>query len=239
MTNGDHYCHPQKKENLSFQKNVDDLFALVKELKMKRAKLFCHSMGTLLGMEFTKQHPELVANLVLAGVLIPKSDSLHTVFSKQYEERIHFLLNRQEVFDLIKPYKDKGIERLGAVSEIENSMFSHKELTEYWRIQYAAVNIYDIKNYNLLKGGRAYYNQDASIMVETVNWKYDYRNPMNNTKTTIINGAYDFFDFNGDCFKSLLKGFPNIQLDIIPDAGHVSWVDNPELFRQYLLAALR
>lgn len=230
---------PTKKENLTFQKNVDDLFDLIKALKIRKAKILCHSMGTLVGMEFVKQHPELVSNLVLTGAIIPKSDSLKSVFSERYNKQVSFLLNRQEVAEQIKPFKDKGVDSLKSISDIEKSKFSHKDLTEYWRISYAAVNIYDINKYNLLKGGRAYYNQDASAMVETVNWDYDYRGAMNSTKTTIINGAYDFLDFNGDNLRTLLNGFPNIRLAIIPNAGHNSWVDNPKLFRHYLLKALK
>ncbi|SKB33780.1 alpha/beta hydrolase fold [Salegentibacter salinarum] len=51
-------------------------FELTKALKLEKVKLSCHSMGTLIGMEFTKQHPDLVTNLVLAGALSPKSNSL-------------------------------------------------------------------------------------------------------------------------------------------------------------------
>lgn len=77
---------PTKKENLTFQKNVDDLYSLVKALKLKKAKILCHSMGTLVGMELTKQHPELVSNLVLTGTIAPRSDSLRSVFSERYEK---------------------------------------------------------------------------------------------------------------------------------------------------------
>lgn len=230
---------PTKKENLTFQKNVDDLYSLVKALKLKKAKILCHSMGTLVGMELTKQHPELVSNLVLTGTIAPRSDSLRSVFSERYEKQIYFLTKRQEVAELIKPFKDKGVDSLKSILDIEKFKFSHKELTEYWRINFAAANIYDIKKYNLLKGGRAYYNQDASVIVETVNWNYDYRSVLNNTKTTIINGACDFLDFNGDNLKALLDEFPNIRLEIIPNAGHNSWVDNPKLFKQYLLKAIK
>lgn len=230
---------PTKKENLTFQKNVDDLYALIKSLKLKKVKLFCHSMGTLIGMEFTKQHPDLVSNLVLAGAIIPKSDSLKSVFSNRYEEQIDFLTHRKEVTELIKPYKDNGIDNLKSIQDIEKSKLSQKDLTEYWRINYAAVNIYDIKKYNLVKGGRAYYKQAASIMTETVNWNYDYRDVMNNmTKTTIINGDYDFLDFHGKILKSLLIRYNRIELKIIPNAGHVSWIDNPLLFKKYLYEAL-
>lgn len=161
---------PTKKENLTFQKNVNDLYELVKALKLKKSNILCHSMGTLVGMEFVKQHPELVSNLVLTGTIIPKSDSLKSVFSERYDRQVSFLLNRKEVAEQVKPFKEKGIDSLKSIFDLEKSKFSHKDLTEYWRINFAAVNIYDIKKYNLLKGGRAYYNQGASVMVETVNW---------------------------------------------------------------------
>jgi pimeloyl-ACP methyl ester carboxylesterase len=192
-------------------------------------------------MEFTKQHSELVSNLVLSGTILPKADSMQSVYSERYEKQVDFLMNgRQEVDELLKPFKDKGADKpFHTISDIDKSNLSHKDLTEYWRIRFASVNIYDVKKYNLVKGGGAYYKGEASVMTETVNWNYDYRSVMNNTKTTIINGAYDYMDFDGDTLKTLLNGFPNIQLYIIPDAGHNSWIDNPKLFKQYLLTALK
>ena len=233
---------PTKIENLTFQKNVDDLYALVKDLKLGKVKLFCHSMGSLVGMEFLLQHPELVSNLVLTGAILPKCDSIQTIFSERFEKQVDFLMNgRQEVDDLLKPFKDRGADaQFPSLSDIEKTNLSHKEMTDYWRLIWATVNIYDVKKYNLLKGGRAYYKGEAVIFGETVNWNYDYRSVMNNTKTTIINGEYDFLDFHSDSsLETLLNGFPNIRLVIIPDAGHNSWIDNPKLFKQYLSTALK
>ncbi|MCR9229278.1 MAG: alpha/beta hydrolase [Flavobacteriaceae bacterium] len=230
---------PTGKENLTFQKNVEDLYELTKALKLKKVKLLCHSMGTLIGMEFTKQHPSLVTNLVLTGALIPKSDSLQSVFSKRQKSQVNVLMNRKEVRKHAQPYKDKGIDSLKSIKDIERSRLTHKDLTGYWRLKFAAVNIYDITKTNLLKGGRAYYKPEASAMSETVNWDYDYRNSMNdNTKTMIINGAFDFLDFDGKIYHSLIKGYPNIQLNIIPDAGHNAWIDKPRLFEEYLVKGL-
>lgn len=230
---------PAKKENLTFQKNIDDLLALTKALKLKKVKLFCHSMGTLIGMEFVRQNPGLVSHLALAGALIPKADSMQSVFSSRHEEHVSFLLNRKEVKDLIEPFKARGIDSLRSIQDIEMSKLSHKDLTEYWRISFAAANIFDVSKYNLVKGGRAFYKQGASVMSETVNWDYDYRNVLNTrTRTTIINGDHDFFDFHGKTFSSLLKGYNEIELKIIPNAGHNSWIDDPLLFQKYLETAL-
>ena len=227
-----------KKENLTFQKNVDDLYALVKALKLQKVKLFCHSMGTLVGMEFLKQHPDLVSKLVLTGAVLPKSDSLKSVFSERHHRQIEFLMKRKEVTDLIQQYKNKGIDSLKSIEDINRSQLSHRDLTTYWRINFAAANIYDMSKANLIKGGRAYYKQIAAVMAETVNWKYDYRDLLDN-KTTIINGQFDFFDFNGETFKQLLKDHKNIEFYIIPNAGHNSWIDNPSLFKKLLLKGLK
>ena len=229
---------PTATENLTFQKNVEDLHALVMALNVKKVKLFCHSMGTLIGMEFTKQHTELVSDLVLAGTIIPKSDSSGSVFSERYQEQVNFLMTRKEVQDLLKPYNDKGIYKPWQRME-KDSTYTYKELTEFWRIIFASSNIYDINKHHLLKGGNAYYKKDAAVISQTVNWNYDYRDVMNNkVKTTIINGDYDFLDFNAETLKELLKDYKNIDLLIIPDAGHNSWIDNPDLFRKYLLQGL-
>ncbi|MGY5849934.1 alpha/beta fold hydrolase [Salegentibacter sp. F14] len=230
---------PTKKENLTFQKNVGDLYALIKALELRKVKLFCHSMGTLIGMEFTKQHPNLVTNLVLAGALIPSSDSLQSVFSDRQNNQVNFLNSRKEVQKFTQPYKDKGIDSIKSIQDIGKSMLTHKDLTDYWRLRFAAVNIYDLTKSNLLKGGRAYYNPDASVMSETFNWDYDYRSVMNEkTKTTVINGAFDFFDFDGKTYRTLIEGYPNIHLNIIPDAGHNAWIDKPKLFEKYLIQGL-
>lgn len=231
---------PAQKENLTFQKNVDDLLALTKALKLKRAKILCHSMGTLVGMEFTEQHPESVHNLVLTGAVLPKSDSLRSVFSERHDQQIEFLKNRKEVKDLMAPFKAKGVDTLRTIADIDSSPLSHKDLTEFWRIKFASVNLYHVDRHHLLKGGKAYYKGNAAVMAETVNWDYDYRKVLNDsTKTTIINGAYDFLDFNGEMSTRLLEGYDNIDLKLIPNAGHNSWIDEPQLFRDYLQEALR
>lgn len=230
---------PAEKENLSFQKNVEDVEALIEALKVENIKILAHSMGTLAAMEYVKQRPETVSNLVLTGALLPQSDSLQTNFSERQTEQINYLMNREEANTLRKPFVKKGVDSIFTPEQINKSELTHKDLTEYWRINFASVNLFHVEKYNLLKGGRVYYNQDAAVMGETVDWKYDYRPVLNDqVKTTIINGAYDFIDFNGEEFKKLLKNYNKIELKIIPQAGHNSWIDDPVTFRQHLEEAL-
>jgi|SRR5699024_4421362 len=152
---------PADKENLTFQKNVDDVEALIKDLGSKQIKILAHSMGTLVAMEYVKQHPESVSHLVLTGTLLPKSDSLQSVFSERQNEQINFLMTRESAQTLRKPFVKKGADSLKTPEQIAASGLSHKDLTEYWRINFASVNLYHVGRYNSLKGGRIYYNPEA------------------------------------------------------------------------------
>ncbi|RRJ92746.1 alpha/beta hydrolase [Paenimyroides tangerinum] len=222
---------PAPKEKLTFQKNVGDLDLLIKQLGTQKVKIMAHSMGTLVAMEYLNQHPEKVSNLVLIGAILSKSDSIGSVFSKRSNEQVKFLSTRQEIKDLpiYKRYK-----------ELNGKFSSDRERTDFNRMAFAMSNIYKIDRYQLMRGGFHYYKADASVMVETVNWKYDYRKQLHdNTKTTIIFGDYDFLDFNGTIHQELIKDFKNIHFKLIKSAGHNIWIDQPEVFRKELDLALK
>src|SRR5690606_41886999 len=138
-------------------KNVEDLAALVRALRRPSVKLFCHSMGTLVCMEFMKRHPNKVSAMVLAGAIFAKADSEKDVFSPRMERQVAELLNRPEVTKLLKPYLDKGIEKLRTVEDIDASRLTHTDLTDAWRIKFAATKIFDITRYDGEKGGGACY----------------------------------------------------------------------------------
>lgn len=222
---------PAPKEKLTFQKNVGDLDLLIKQLGSKKVKIMAHSMGTLIAMEYLQQHPDKVSNLILIGAILSKSDSMESIFSKRYEDQIAYLTSRQEVKDLpiYKMYK-----------ELNRKMPTDQLRTELNRMFFAASNIYKIDRYKLMRGGFHYFKEDASVMVETVNWKYDYREVLNNkSKTTILFGDFDFLDFNAEAYSRQIKEYPNIQLRLIKQAGHNIWIDEPELFRKDLDRALK
>lgn len=222
---------PAPKEKLTFQKNVGDLDLLIKQLGGKKVKIMAHSMGTLVAMEYVKQHPEKVSNLVLIGAILPQSDSIGSVFSKRSQEQIKFLSTRPEVKNV--PIYKKYIAS-------KRQLTSDRERSDFNRMVFAMSNIYKIDRYKLMRGGFHYYKEDASVMVETVDWKYDYRKSLHdNAKTTIIFGQYDFLDFNGEVYKGLIKEYPKINFKLIPLAGHNIWVDEPERFKKELDKALK
>jgi pimeloyl-ACP methyl ester carboxylesterase len=213
---------------ITFQKNVEDLYYLTKALKLKKVKLLCHSMGTLIGMEFQKQYPDVIEKLVLVGSLFIKSDSAQTIFSKQMEKNIEWLITQKKYTDLITRYEER------------KEKLSDKEKTEFWRIQFAGANIYNIDKWNLVKGGQAYYNPNTgSLMSKSFDFKYDYSTSLTKNKfnATLIQGQYDFLDFEANKHKQLIGRLP-VNIVVIKNAGHNIWIDQPKLFRRELIRAI-
>lgn len=222
---------PAPKEKLTFQKNVSDLDLLIRQLGNKKVKVMAHSMGTLVAMEYLSQHPERISNLVLVGAIPSKADSQEGVFSKRTQDQIKYMNSRPEVKELpiYKRYK-----------ELKGKFTSDRERSDFNRMAFAASNIYKVDRYKLMRGGFHYYKEDASVMTESVNWKYDYRKWLNdNSKTTLIFGDHDFLDFNGEVHQELIKNYKKIDFRLIKSAGHNIWVDQPEIFRQELDKALK
>ncbi len=239
---------PAAKEDLTFDHSVEDLHALVKELRVGKVKLFAHSMGTLIAMEFIKRYPKMVDNVVLVGAVISKSENSKSLHSERVLEQIKMLQDRKEVQGLLQKYRDKGDGRVVdnakgqrmSVEDLERSRLSHKELTEAWRIHFAAVNIYDMGKRQLLKGGKSFYKGIAGVKAQTVDWNYDYRKALQeNGRTTLIQGGRDFLDFDAKVHKELLSEYPAVNIEVIKNAGHNVWVDKPKDFYRQLRRALR
>lgn len=228
---------PSNKEKLLFGRNVEDLYKLINELNISRANLFCHSMGTLVGMEFAERYPHRVKNLVLCASLPLKSEGIDDIFNSRYKQQVQFLQERDSVRQLLAPYLNKQGPDSSQIRYYNyQSELSDREQTELWRIQFASVNIYDISKWRKVKGGRAYYKQEAAKMANSVNWRYDYRKTLNSgMRTSVIMGDHDFVDFHGQNLKQQVLNYKNIEIEIIEDAGHNIWIDQPALFQKVFI----
>lgn len=230
---------PMAKENLTFDKNVEDVAELVRALRIPKVKILAHSMGTLVAMELQKRHPDLVSNLVLVGAIFPKVDSIDEVFSERMKKQANQLQQRKEVQELLEPYLNKGYNSIKSLEDIGKSPLSHRDLTDVWRIRYASVNVYDIRKHRLVKGGRAFYKGEGSAMSDSFRWKYDFRESLAaNGKVTFIQGDHDYLDFNAETLRKQLDGFPSVRLMVIANAGHNVWIDSPARFREGLRNSL-
>lgn len=222
---------PGPEDQLTFEKNVHDLDLLIGQLKLQKVKIMAHSMGTLVAMEYVHKYPKKVSNLVLIGAIPTQSDSLGSVFSKRYEENIHFLSTRDEIkaLPIYKKYK-----------QLNGKFESDLDYSDLDRLRFAATNIYKIERYKKMRGGFSYFMEKASGMFNTVNWNYDYRASLNDKCiTTLIQGDFDFIDFKATKHIELLKPYPKVKVVLIQQAGHNIWIDAPVEFRKALNMALK
>jgi proline iminopeptidase len=210
---------PTPQSKLTFHDNVEDLKELIDELKVKKPKFLCHSTGTFVAMEFLKRYPEVAGRVVLVSALLPKATKYEDVFSKRVYEVAAGLEKRPEYLALVERYKRR-----------ENEL-SDKERTEYWRIQFANYNTFHVERWRFVKGGKAYYKGEAAVMGKANIWNYDYRPTLSrHGKVTFIQGNKDFLDMDAVLMTELLKNYSGITLEIIPDAGHLIWIDEPTAF---------
>jgi pimeloyl-ACP methyl ester carboxylesterase len=220
---------PCKSSKITIENHIEDLKRLIDELNLKKVKIFCHSMGTRIGMEFINRYPERTSNLVLVGSVFSKMDSITDIFGTRLQEQVKYLQERENIQQLLALFED-------------DSLLTDKEKTEKWRIKFASTNIFDISKRREMQGcGYAFYKQESAnaIMRNGLTWTYDYRKVLNAGNVTIIMGSYDFIDFNAEKHKEQLKEYPNITLRVIENSCHSVWVDNPEIFRNELKKSLK
>lgn len=224
------------KENISMPNNVQDLETLRKALGLKKMNLISHSAGTYLAMEYLRNYPQNVKNLVLVGATDPKNGDLKFFTEKEIEA---YKLHAQEAKRFIERAEvQQEIRKAG----LDTSNLSPKQEYQLWRIESAAGSIYKIDRWRQ----NIYFviNRDAALGArEGMNFVYDWSKILSAHPhpITVINGEYDY--------AVGLKGSPiwkrvaateakNVKVVVIEKASHNVWIDEPITFRNALRDAL-
>lgn len=246
---------PAPDSLLSYDKLLEDIELIRKEMKLGKLTIFAHSMGTRLAMAYAVKHPDNVKKLILTGAHKPVSTS-----GSSRELAIFYLENRELV-------EDVKMQTLPS----ETTQWTKKHNTYDWRISFASVNLYDVKKWRQMRGGVAFYNQQSgSILYQSAPENWDYVNQLKKAGVSIavIEGDHDYLNFTAQSMKTLAKKFvgenqitaeekeklfrispvrwpdfskelPNLRIYSIKNAGHNAWIDQPELFTKYFNEALK
>jgi len=220
---------------ITFQHHINDLELLRKELKLNKLTLVAHSMGTVLASAYAQQYPERIKKLVLLAPAylknpIPKED---IELQQQANEKHQAFMNRPEVQEELAEY---GLNR-------ENFSLSSKEWTATFRIKFAKRMLYNIHAWTELTGGRALYK--GHVFDLTANsypkegWDYFEVFKKGGYPVSIIVGDHDFLDMSNQLIKKWVTDNPRLNLKIIENAGHIIWLDQPELFETELKNRLK
>ena len=220
---------PAKDSLITANAHIEDLEQLRQELKVEKLNLLGHSMGTWISSAYLEAYPNHVNRMTLLALVWPKPDmnEEEAELSGLGEEEFEVFLKREEIQETIK---QEGFDK---------EFLTDREKSYRWQIKFASASIYDISKWRDMKGGWAFFNQNASTaagstMPQSYNWIDVYKeNP--SVGITVINGSHDFVDFGARLHKKWLVPLPNVSYHLIENAGHNSWVDEPERVRELIL----
>jgi proline iminopeptidase len=211
---------------ISVTAHVRDVERLRQELKLERATLVGHSMGTVLAMHYLQDYPDRVRGMVLAGAIPPRSEAVSE-------------MNRQGLAMGERPAVAEQM-RLAGLGP-DTSMYTAKERTTQWRIRFTGVNVYHVERWRQMRGGQAFYSQRAgSAAARTLPKTYDFRPALlaHPCPVWIVIGDHDYVDFGVRRHREWTQGAANVTLRVLANAGHAAWIDDPDGWRESLGSAL-
>lgn len=91
-----------KDENASmtFQESFEDLNRIYTAYKIKKANIIAHSFGGIIGTLFTRQFPEKVSSLTLAGALFSQQETYDHILKQAKEKFKNEPSKLEEIFEI-------------------------------------------------------------------------------------------------------------------------------------------
>jgi pimeloyl-ACP methyl ester carboxylesterase len=228
---------PCPESSFSVERMVQDLDELRGALGLEKSVLLGHSMGSYLALAYLARHPDRVRGLVLTGAVQPqaiRSAEAGAIWLEQLrsDSLAQTFFTRPEVVALLQAEGLMGNERT----------LGPRDQSHLWRIRdFAAVNIVHLEHWRELRGGKAFYNPAVGRAIARHRAPSDFRPDLRRRPcaTAVIIGDHDFVDMGGTMWQRQAREVGNIALTIIPDAGHIAWIDQPDRFREAVQQALR
>lgn len=217
---------PALLSTITLQRHVEDLDDLRQELGLERMTILAHSMGTYLAMTYAQQYPERVERLVLAGAVPP-------VFQEDFSPNEVWGEFAQELMQ--RPAVQEILEREGLLGPD----LSDRQQTHAWRVRFASVNLAKPERWRRFRGGRVFYSQAAAdAVLPTMPMKWDFTAMFERFPVIVLNGDHDYVDPAAEGWHAADPGGSLLRIEVLEEAGHAAWVDQPSAFRDALRRAL-
>ncbi len=209
---------------ISFEKHINDLELLRKELNLDKMTIVGHSMGAVLASAYASKYPKHIKKLVL---LSPAH--LKEPFPEEDKEIQHqqFLANKkfQNRIEISQEFEKYNLIRV-------DSLLNSRERTIKSRINFGKLMLYDISKWTKLNNGKALYKGKVyALTAETYpenGWNYFSEFKKHTYAISIIIGDHDWLDFGNGLHKKWTKEVPRIKMTSIKNAGHMPWIDQPK-----------
>lgn len=213
-------------ENAPFLLDLDyypgEVYALMDHLGFKSYHVLGHSWGTIVAQEFAMTNPTKVSSLLLVGALS--------------SGRFYIESQRNVRHSTLPPYLQKLIKQFEENGEWDSPLFQELNhyLTGLWTIR--TMPMPDCVEEALEKMNQEIYvaingPSEFTMADKLMEWNVTGLVDGDRYPTTVIGGEHDSMTY--DCLKQVSGGIRNSELKIIPNAGHISYVDNPDLFMDY------
>jgi proline iminopeptidase len=220
---------------ISFEQHIEDVERLRKELNMDKLTMVGHSMGAVLASAYASRYPARIRKLLLlspAPLKNPVPDDEKKLGDLQHAALQQFL-NRPEV---TRELEKHNLNR-------QTPALSSREETMKFRIGLYKRMLYDVSKCKDVAGGRALYKARVfDLTAKTyppTGWDYVAAFKSQSYPVHIIVGDHDFLDFGGGMSKKWSSEVPRIKLQVIKNAGHMLWIDQPGEFEKQLANHLR
>ena len=221
---------PAPDASISFDRHIEDLELLRRELGLDQLVLVGHSMGAVLASAYAAKYPARIERLVLVSPAYLKNPIPEPEKALQHQGYL-----KTQAF-LARPEVARELETLG-LSSPKRELSSQEETAAY-RIGVAARMLADVSKWRQLEGGRGLFKSHIGALTTktypTGGWDYISEFARTDYPVGILVGDHDFVDMGTPLLSEWVRSVPRLELRIIPGAGHLPWIDRPEAFREAL-----
>jgi pimeloyl-ACP methyl ester carboxylesterase len=223
----------EEVKKLTLDVLVEDLERLRVALGQDRLVLFAHSFGTLLALRYSETHPNRVAGLILAASFPPRTTKDRTLLEviRAGHDRIQKLRTRPQVEAELKRAKAFG----------DRKSLSPQASANAFRIRDAGFFLVHVDRWRSVQGGGVYYSGAVDDAIgDSIPLVYDGLTPLASTgvPVSVIQGDQDYADPSASLWIGDTGRSGQVEISVLPSAGHYSWVDAPGEFEAALSHAL-
>ncbi|HVX47657.1 MAG TPA: alpha/beta hydrolase [Mycobacteriales bacterium] len=205
---------PVPPEAYSLSGHIADLEQLRTELGLARINLIGHSAGGNIAMAYLDRFPDRVGDLVLLSPSPPTT----LPDTEAFQRFVH------------RPAVERELAACGTAQDARTESLRR-------RIRFAAANCYHVERWRELPADGVA-GPPPRLTDAPENWDYLAALARRTAPVPVILGDHDTVDLTGNRWPEAARLARTVELHIISEAGHFSWIDQPAEFRRVLDRAL-
>jgi len=207
---------------ITADRHIADLDLLRQALQEDQIMLVGHSMGGYLAMAYASKYPTFVKGIAL--VAAPPADGTSDLNEKLREPT----LKRWEREQVVATLRENGLETKF------NSGYTPQQRSLHHRITWAAINLHNVSRWRSLRGSHFYTKKAGQAAAQSMpkSWNFEKLLVSLPFEILVMHGDDDFMPL--ELHHAWVSETPNVQLEVIEEAGHVIWIDQPNAFIRIL-----